>query len=193
VKERDQAIADRDRVIADLQAQVNTKPATSDEDAKWKEFKILTKEEFNDLDLSQQQEYLLDKDAFRDYQSRREESSKRKAENDRRLEEGSRLAAQVINASRDAMAEEIPGIFENEEVAAGLFTFAKEHGISEELLQDLTDPATQIRVKGEDGKYGKPRYLAKGSVHIAKALHDLRVKLSNVGKLTETRSNEGTN
>jgi hypothetical protein len=173
----------KDQTIAELQtalAERTAKDTTPDEDARWKDFTVKTKEEFAAMDLEEQQSYLLDRADYLDYENRKKEQSRRqKAAEETRKLSASRWAG-IIKSSQDELAQVIPGIFdENNDTSEKIIGFASEHGMDPDLLMALSDPGTYIQVRGDDGKYARPALLGRGSVSVVKALHGLYSKVTS--------------
>jgi len=180
---------DAQATIAELQAALAEQPtvsaAKSEEAEKWKDFKILSKEEFRDLcedDLRAGQEYTHDLLEYKDYQLQGKEQSSRKALAERTRKQLSDATASVINESRMTMAEVVPGIFDDDNPISGnLIAFAEQRGMDKDLLIALSDPSTVFVERGTDGKYGKPRISGKGAAAIVKMIYSLYQETSPEG------------
>lgn len=160
------------QTISQLQGEIQrgvTAPQASPMD-KFKDFKELSDDEYDDLvttDYAEAQRYIK---RLADYR----EAQHTAAEQDRQQrsisEAAHRNAATIINTSREAMAQEVPGLYdEKSDINERLMTFAEQHGMDGDLLAALTDPATVIVQRG--AKSGA--YLGRGAVATLRLLHNL--------------------
>lgn len=158
------------------------KPIESSEDAKWKDFKELTDEEYEKLldDEGPVETQKYDR-KLRQYEKYKEQ--KARVEEDR-ARTSERLQS-MISESAKKIEEAVPGIYaENSDTISRLATFAAENGFeNEDYLEILTNPETLIIPKNAD----KPYLNGPGALGLIKLLHGLQKKLSSPTNPTELR------
>ncbi len=168
----EQQLGEAQQVISQLQGEIQrgvTAPQANPLD-KFKDFKELSDDEYDELvttDYAEAQRYIK---RLADYR----EAQHTAAEHDRQQrsvsEAAQRNAATIINTSREAMAQEVPGLYdEKSDINERLMTFAEQHGMDGDLLAALTDPATVIVQRG--AKSGI--YLGRGAVATLRLIHNL--------------------
>lgn len=183
----EQQLDEAQRAIAALQ-QAPAEPAAEDPMAKFKDFKELSDEEFAEkvsTDYAAAQIYLKDLADFRE--------AKRTAETQERQKQQAAIAmnrniATIINTSREAIAREVPGIYdEHSDINGKLIAFAQDHGMDVELLAALTDPGAVLTERGQ--KAGK--FLGKGAVATLRFLKNVYEAEGRIrAELTEKITNE---
>ena len=122
-------------------------------------FKVLSDEEFDELVEEDPQEALR-------YQSRlRRYEQAQRAEEERR-----RQLDDLVKTSVQAVAEAIPGFYEDDgEVAEKLSAFASQHGFGGAFSAYMTDPRTLVMPPGAD----EPVLLGEGAANLLKMIHSL--------------------
>jgi hypothetical protein len=163
-----------------LRRQATERPKAPEIPAEFKDFKVLTDEEFAakvDEDSGEAQKYVHKLARCQDWKrgedARQADERRRQETTKARMAETNRQTAQLVQSSRDAIAQAVPGIYdESGEVSEKLVTFAAEHGMDPDYLAAITDPSTRIVITGDDGK---PKVLlaAGGAVGLLKGLFQL--------------------
>ena len=130
----------------------------------WKDFKVLSKQEFQDLadtnpvEAIKYQQELIDYNKYQDSLREAEEQEARQADNDK----------VTIQNTIDQMKAEIPGLYEEEsEIRDKLTDFAISHGASKATLGILTDPATLVLPPGAD----EPMLLGPRAAELVRLIH----------------------
>lgn len=179
------------QVINDLQTALQGKPATEavvDPLAPFKDFKELTNDEFKDLvatDYAEAQVYLK---TLADYREAKRTVADQQQRQSTVAQVTQRHVATIINTSRDAMAKEVPGLYDaNSDVSDKLIAFAEQNGMDGDLLAVLTDPATVLTERG--GKSGK--LMGGGAVAVLRFLNNLhKSTAATEARLREEITNE---
>lgn len=128
------------RLAAELSTSKTSEP-NKDETEKWKDFKVLSDEEYSNLvdeDPDEASKYLYRHSSWLTYQ---------KGVSDRQQSVHQSQAAQreIINEGMRALEEVLPGLSAGKnEMADKLTDFAVENGLDSTVLQVLTDPRTMI-------------------------------------------------
>lgn len=150
--------------LADLEAKASENKGESDEEAgEFKDFKILTNKEYEDLldeDPDEASKYL--------YKFNRYQEHQRKIEKGQLDKHKAQLAInELVNDGIEALEELVPGITTGkaQEVTEALTDFALKNGFDNEMLSALTDPRTKLVTP--DGDY---MILSDGAAHIVKAI-----------------------
>lgn len=172
--------------IATLKAKPPKEEAPSADEAEWKDFKILSKEEFNELlddDPSEAVRYQAKLSEYKDFQRSKKEAEAAKAQAEARTQS-------LISQWTNKIAETVPGIYdEGSEVGPKLATFAEENGFDDpSYLEAMTDPRTLIVPYGHNQTY----LMGPGAAALLKFLHNAHSKLSGAdpGKLRDEIAKE---
>jgi len=160
---------------ARLKAQLAAKPPVQEapaDESKWKNFKVKTDEELEQLiedDPIEAQKYQAKLHKFERYQDGKREAQKEAEQSKVRFQS---LVDQTVTRIKEA----VPGIYdEDSEVSSQLAEFAVQHGFEDDnYLDAMTNPATLIVPPGQDKSY----LLGPGAAAFIKLLHTLRAKLS---------------
>jgi hypothetical protein len=155
---------------------------------KFKDFKELSDDEYDELvttDYAKAQRYIK---RLADYREAQHASAEQDRQQRSISEAAQRNAATIINTSREAMAQEVPGLYDqNSDINERLMTFAEQHGMDGDLLAALTDPATVIVQRG--AKSGA--YLGRGAVATLRLIHNLYQGEARIrGELTRSITEE---
>jgi chemotaxis protein histidine kinase CheA len=172
-------------------AESSARPVTEQEDEQWKDFKVLASEEEKAMDVEERLDYRAQLDEFRQYQNRKKEQEQHQKVIENAKKKNMQVATNLINTCRDAMAQEIPGLFdEGNTVGDELIEFAQKYGINPDFFTDLTDPGALLSRRGEGGTHKKPVYLAKGAVSLVSGMFKLMKQIREGRELTEVQLEE---
>ena len=154
------------RTINELQSALTIPAApASDPMAKFKDFKELSDDEYADLVHSDYAEAQLYVKTLADYREAKRSSEDQGRQRTSAIEAMNRNIATIVEASREEIAREVPGIYDDQpdgspnEINVKLIEFAKSKGMDAQLLIALTDPASVLTER--DAKAGK--YLGRGA------------------------------
>jgi len=161
---------------AELKAALAEKPKEvikapeSSEDAKWKDFKVLTDEEYEELvedDPIEAQKYDRKQRSFEKYQEQKAKAAEESAKGVERVKS-------LISDAAKKIEEAVPGIYQKDsDIPSKLANFALEHGFDDETyLEIMTNPETLIIPKNSD----KPYLMGPGALSLIKLLHTLQSK-----------------
>lgn len=136
------------RLAAENQTLKSPKPDDDKEAAEFKDFKVLSSTEYDELlddDPDEASRYLYKFNRYRDYQERINKSQ---------LSEHQAKSAEneIVNFGIQELERVLPGVTEGKNEMAGKLTeFAVKNGIAREVLSVLTDPRTKVTtVNGEN-------------------------------------------
>lgn len=186
-----QQLDEAHQVINELRAALENGPSAEAQASpldKFKDFKELTDDEFKELvasDYAEAQVYLKD---LADYREAKRADTDMQRQRNAAKTATQRQIATVINTSREAMAKEVPGLFdENSDVNDKLMAFAESNGMDVDLLVALTDPGTFVVERG--AKAGK--YVGGGAVAALRFLNNLyQAETKMEARLREEITNE---
>lgn len=166
-----QELSSAHRRINELTVAVTTGKAQApaeDPLAPFKDFKVLTRDEYNTLaedDIVGAQKYLGELSDYREAQ-RKADDLKRQNESQDRAQRDNFVA--IVTTNRAAMEREVPGLYDDKsDINGKLQQFAESHGMDGNLLAELTDPATIITING------KPQYLGHGAVAVLRMVNSM--------------------
>ena len=169
--------------IASLRTQLATKPAVQPQadEGKWKDFKVLSDAEYDQLvedDPIEAQKY---SHRFLQYQRVQDQKKQAEVETEQSKAKMKSLVDQTVSKIREA----IPGIYdEDSEVASQLAEFAVEHGFEDDAYLDaMTNPATLIVPPGQDKSY----LLGPGAASLIKLINNLRAKTADASDPAKLR------
>lgn len=167
------------RLSAELE-KAGTPEASEKEAEKWKDFKPLSEEEYDQLladDSDEASMYLYKYNLWRDY---RDTVNKRQTS-----ELQAKTAEQeIVNYGIQALEEILPGITEGKnEMAVELTDFASGHGIEAGVLQILADPRTKITTSK-----GESLIMGDGAAQLIKLLKSTFEAVSNVPDESKIRT-----
>ena len=137
----------RDAQLHQLVAEVTKLKAGPVDEGKFKDFKVLSKQQYLELnaeDPDKAAEYLFDLREYEKHQA---------IENNRQMAERNQQAAyqNLVNEGVRAMSEVLPGLYDNKnEDAPKIIKYAEDSGISGTLIDLLTDPS--VKVTNHEGK-----------------------------------------
>lgn len=166
--------------IAELEEKIS-KPAEKKADdkpdpeaEKWKDFKVLSKDELTKLindDPVEAQLYQNDLIDYKDWQKKQEAV---KAESESKAKVESEKAMQAINQAAKAIYAkidaEVPGIFKRENgIAQKLLDFTESLEIPAGVISILTDPKTIIKPSGSDKEF----ILNDGALYVVRLVNKL--------------------
>lgn len=168
---------------------VNTQAAPAaqgDPLAPFKDFKVLSRDEYNELvdeDVAAAQKYLGE---LNEYQEAKRQVEAKKAENERLSQTQRESFTTIVNNSKAAMEREVPGLYDQKsDVNEKLMQFAEAQGMDTDLLADLTDPATIITVNG------KRQLMGEGSVAVLRMLNNMyKAEQTITQRVTEQVTND---
>lgn len=147
-----------------LKAQVEAGPSKSDE---FKDFKVLSQEEFDDLVEEDPQEAIKYQAKAARYEAVKRAESTTKAQKQAQHAQFSRIVDETANAIEEA----VPGIYdEKSTVSKELGDFAIKHGFDPNFAGALTDPRTMILTPGANA----PVPLGAGALGVVLMVKNLR-------------------
>lgn len=160
--------------LAEVRAELTAKPLAeikppeSSEDTKWKDFKVLTDEEYEELideeGPVEAQKYDRKLRQFEKYQEQKQQADR---EASKRVEQVKNWVSETVRDIEKA----VPGIYDQgSDIQTKLAEFAMERGgwTNEHYLEALTNPETLIIPKGAD----KPYLIGPGAVGLVTMLHN---------------------
>lgn len=147
-------------------------PAPMDE-SEFKDFKVLSKSEFNDLldeDPAEAVRYQARLIEYKDFKKSKEAAETAKAQAQHELQN-------KVNEWTAKIAEIVPGIYDdNSEVGKKLAVFAEEHGFTDAAyLEAMTDPRTMIIPHGQNQTF----LMGPGAANFLKLLSTAHKKISD--------------
>lgn len=159
--------------VATLKAKPQEKAAQVQDEAEWKDFKVLSSKEFNELldeDPSEAVKYQAKLIEYREFQRQKDDAKKAQAASQQKMQD-------LITDWTEKIAEAVPGIYEEgSEVGSQLATFAEQHGFGDAAyLEAMTDPRTLIIPYGQDKTY----LMGPGAASLLKLLSNAQKKISN--------------
>lgn len=191
--------------ITVLRQQLQEKPPVSTETpAEFKEFKVLTDEEFSELsdeDTQAGQKYLLKLNRYTEWKrsedAKQAEITRNQQITQQQIADNNRRTIEIIQSAREEISSAVPGIYETKiitgddgkqvettPVSDALINFADQHGIDIPFLAAITDPATKIAIIGPDGK-SKVMLAGKGAASLVKGLYQLYTKTNGNASVIE--------
>lgn len=178
------------QTINELRAAIESGPVKDEPSPldKFKDFKELTDDEFKDLvasDYAEAQVYLKD---LADYREAKRADADQQRQRRTVAEATHRQVATIINSSREAMAKEVPGLYDKDsDINDKLMSFAESNGMDVDLLVALTDPGTYVVERG--AKTGK--YVGGGAVTALRFINNLyKAEAKIEARLREEITNE---
>jgi hypothetical protein len=160
------------RLSAENQTLKAPKESTDKEAAEFKDFKVLTGEEYDTLledDPDQAARYLYKYNRYRDYQDNvnRQRMSEHQAKNAER---------EIVTYGMQQLEKILPGVTQGKNEMAGVLTdFAIKHGVAAEVLAVLSDPGTKV-VTAE----GENLLLGEGAAQFVQLIKSTFEAISNV-------------
>ena len=169
--------------IAELKS-AKTAPPPSAEDNKWKDFKVLSDEDYNKLIEDDPQEALKYDRKFRKY----EKYIEQKDAVQREQRDLQKKVDSLVDEWTGNIEKAIPGIYDEEsDIASGLAEFAEEHGFDDPYyLEAMTDPRTIIAPPGQNQTY----ILGPGAAAFLKLLSNLKEKTASQSEVTPEQKKE---
>lgn len=167
-------------VIAELKESIKAPEKKADEvkpdpeAEKWKEFKVLSREELKELTESDPTEAALYRDdlaEYKDYQ-KKQEAAKAEAETKTKaeIEKINKAIDEATRATYQEIDTEVPGIYKRDNgISKNLVEFAESIGIPGGFISILTNPKTIIRQEGSD----RDNVLNKGALYTVRLLNNL--------------------
>jgi len=151
----------------DTVASKSTEPKQEPED----EFKVLSKEEFQELyedDPREAMTYMMDLQEYKEKQTQKQQEA------DQQRYEAAQ-AQQVFRETSELMEKTVPGIFDEDSgIQEELVEFAESIGFKEDLFY-LTNPETKVILPGES----KPTYLGKQAAEVLGFIAGVKEKLNS--------------
>jgi len=150
------------REIASMQAALPREETP--EDKQWKDFKLLSKEEFQDLADENPIDAIKYQQDQREYEKYQEKLKAAEYEEQRQVEEDRK----VVEGTIAKIKEEVPGIYDKDsEIRGSLTEFAVESGIGKTALGIITDPATLVLPPGAE----QPVLLGEHAAEVVRMIH----------------------
>lgn len=150
---------------------------------KFKDFKVLSEEEFKELvaeDIEEALIYNTKLQEYNQYQAQNQQQQQIELARKQKIDS-------VIMQSHEKIAEEIPGIYdEDSDIQQNLYDFGVNNGFDGQFLSVMTNPATRIIPVGSNGKPAKDSYpLGQGAVSLVTMINKLHnsVKSNDPEKL----------
>jgi len=171
--------------LSHLQAEINTLKAKPQEpaqdEAEWKDFKVMSKKELDELideDPSEALKYQARLIEYKDWKKEKAEAEKEKAESTRRTQS-------MVTEWTNKIAEAVPGIYdEGSEVGVQLADFAVEMGFDDATyLEAMTDPRSLITPYGQDKAY----VIGPGAAGLIKLLSNAKSKVASTADAKDLR------
>ena len=159
----------------------SVKPPPSTDDSKWKDFKVLSDDEFSELvedDPTEALKYQNKLRQFERYAEAKEQAQRQQTEAQKRTES-------FVREWTGKISEAVPGIYdEGSEVGRQLAVFAEEMGFDDPTyLETMTDPRTLIVPPGSNQSY----VLGPGAAGLIKLLANAKKKISSAADQKKLR------
>lgn len=152
--------------------QQQSQEASQQEDPEFKDFQVLSDQEFDKLINDDPVEAIKYQNKLMRYRDRQREQHVSKA----RQEVVQQREQALVQEAAQAMAEAAPGIFdENSTVKQDLSKFAQENGFGSEYLSYMTDPRTRIIPPGQS----EPVVVGRGAAELVGMINNAYQKTAS--------------